>query len=198
MPAHVDARVRLALSGRQASGGWGRWVWAAAATCLLAVGAALGTGSGERAQAMPSAMLRAVDYATLTEIVQGSCASDVERPASESALVRMGNYRIADCGGDAAAPSARLARVEDLPVVGWAATRETEEVAGPNIGMTVLKNFVVFDVARGRSREYLAVARPLYDALERRYPNRASCAVCHNRSRDGAANPHDIRLRAWQ
>lgn len=195
VPAHVDARVRLALAGRTRR----RIPWpalAAAATVLIAVGAFMFSQESDTAEAVPAAILRAVDYASLEPDPTGTCA-DGDQVARSSALVKMGDYQVADCsGGDE--PSARLARVEDLPVVGWAATRTTKEVRGPEIGMTVLKNYVVFDVARGRQREYLAVARSLYDELERRQPKRASCTVCHYRSRDGQDNPHDIKLRRWK
>ena len=196
MPAHVDARVRLALAGRRQR----RLPWpalAAAATLLLAVGAFLWSQQPEQAEAVPAAILRAVDHAALDANRAGTCASEDE-VTRNSALVQMGDYQVADCRGGGSEPSARLARVRDLPVVGWAATRTTDEVKGPDIGMTVLQNYVVFDVARGRQREYLAVARVLYDELERQKPKRASCVVCHNRSREGQENPHDIKLRKWR
>jgi hypothetical protein len=203
LPAQVEARVRMALRRQQS---WARripWAhrisWAscaAAATVLLAMSAFLWTQKPEPVEAVPAAILRAVDYATWDATAEpGTCATDDTRASD---LVRMGNYQVSECSDDSGEPAARLARVEDLPVVGWAAAHATEEVRGPEIGMTVLKNYVVFDVARGRKREYLAVARSLYDELNSLEPDRASCIVCHNRSREGLDNPHDIVLRRWK
>lgn len=200
LPAHVDARVRLALAARRRR----RIAWpavAAAATVLIAFGAVLWSSGSEpvEAKVVPMGVLRAIDFAAPSDGPEspGACATSGDFSPLESSVIRMGKYLVSNCDRAPEVASARLVRPEELPVVGWAATRETKDVRGPDIGMTVLTNYVIFDVARGRKREYLAVARKHYDELSRKTPDRASCIVCHNRSREGQDNPHEIRARAW-
>ena len=68
--------------------------------------------------------------------------------------------------------------------VPWAASKDT----APEVGITTLEDVVVFDVAIGGARYFLATQRT-------RVEKEGSCAACHGESRKGKANPHPFRER---
>lgn len=192
-PADLEARVRLRL----AAGRRRRPFFAAAVAATLLLGVGLWTWQGRlpSAEAVPPPALAAVDLARTLATVPDvtTCASAALDPRA-SVLVQDGGFEVVDCTEER---GARLRRIADLDIVGWAAAPAGGAPTGPDVGLTVLSDFVVFDVTLGGRREYLAVARTAYAELDRRLGERASCFVCHRTSRDGRENPHRIGQRAW-
>ncbi len=94
----------------------------------------------------------------------------------------------------------RCERGEQNPgaAIGYAAVAAEGVERGPDIGMTELGDMVVYDLIYGRRRHYLAVSTKWLRAVDARHPGRASCRACHNRSREGQPNPHNIVQRSWR
>lgn len=198
VPPDLEARVRHALLTAPAlSRAWPRWV-AAAAVLLLALGSSFFFDRGQEAVAMPPEVLKAVEAARSS--AEGPRGCNDESPANPKHFppVRDGALRIWRCVTDDRGTVAKLYRPEDLPSIGYVAVAEQGAGNGPDIGMTDLGDMIVFDVAYGSQRHYLALRKEWYEDQERMTPDRASCVACHNRSRDGKANPHNIVKRSWR
>ena len=112
--------------------------------------------------------------------------------------VKDGSLQVWRCREDGQGTVAKLYRPEDLPSIGYAAVAEEGVERGPDIGRTDLRDLVVFDLAYGRRRHYLAVSKSWLREADARTPGRASCRACHNRSREGQPNPHNIVQRSWR
>lgn len=171
---------------------------AAAAAVVAALGAWMFLG-GRQAEGVPAGVLKAVDLARALASPEDNpegCGTGLLAPAT-SRLVREGGFSIVDCKHEGAMQSAQLMRTEDLEVVGWVAMPAPGRSAGPEIGITVIDQHVVFDVAAPGRYEYLAVDKYAYATLHRALGERASCFVCHRYSRDGDENPHRIVQRSW-
>ena len=183
-PGTVRSRKRLVFALR-------------AAAALAIVGLTVGLWPARRpvAEAVPEPALAAVSLATaLAETPDPStCASALDDPRG-SPLVREGGFEVLRCADDR---TARLRRIADLQIVGWAAEPAAGSPRGPDVGLTVLSEHVIFDVRLRGRHEYLAVNRAAFSTLHERLGDRASCFVCHRHSRDGLDNPHRIGQRAW-
>jgi hypothetical protein len=145
---------------------------------------------------MPPDVIRAVEAARSEVPGPRTCADDESNPRYFPP-VRDGALKILHCVHDDNRTVAKLYRPEDLPSVGYVAVAQDGAGAGPDIGMTDLGDMVVFDLAYGRKRHYLAVSSEWLEAQRLLTPGRASCVACHNRSRRGLANPHNIVQRSW-
>ena len=194
-PLELERRIRSSLPARSPRR---RLVFAVrAAAALAVVGLTVGLWPARRpvAEAVPEPALAAVSLATaLAETPDPStCASALDDPRG-SPLVREGGFEVLRCADDR---TARLRRIADLQIVGWAAEPAAGSPRGPDVGLTVLSEHVIFDVRLRGRHEYLAVNRAAFSTLHERLGDRASCFVCHRHSRDGLDNPHRIGQRAW-
>ena len=190
VPPGLEQRVRKGLRPR-----W-RVPRVAAAILVLGIGTLLLWRGRADARAVPAPVLRAVSMLDAVSTTPANARAPAPRAAG--ALVETGQFEVVSCvAGEGSGTTARLRRIEDLPVVAWAAVPEAGAGRGPEIGVTVVGEHVVFDVAGPARREYLVLARRSYLAIEEAHPGRASCRICHNRSRVGQPNPHRIVQRAW-
>jgi hypothetical protein len=198
-PAGLEARVRGALEAARRPAPVGlRWAAAVAAVIVAGVLVGRALDGGPEAEAMPAAVLQAAEAARAEPSGPRTCEDgDGPRPR-DFPPVRDGALLVLRCVTRDGGTVARLYRPEDLPSVGYVAVADRDAAPGPDIGMTDLGEMVVFDVPYGRQRHYLAVPRTFLDAQRARTPGRESCVACHNRSRDGQANPHNIVKRSWQ
>ena len=101
-------------------------------------------------------------------------------------------------GTDGKGTVAKLYRLEEAPSIGYAAIPEPGAGSGPTIGRTDLGDVVVFDLVYGAKRHYLAVGKGFLDHHRKLTPGRESCRACHNQSRKGQKNPHNIVERSWR
>ncbi len=199
VPQGLEARVRQALLTAPNPRYGLRWATAAAAALVIALGASLFlTPSGGDAVAMPPEVVKAAEAARSSADGPRTCSDEGSTSPKHFPPVRDGALRIWRCVGDRQGTVAKLYRPEDLPSIGYAAVAEYGAGHGPDIGMTDLGDMIVFDVAYGNQRHYLAVSKEWYEQQERRTPDRASCTACHNRSKDGRPNPHNIVKRSWE
>jgi hypothetical protein len=95
----------------------------------------------------------------------------------------LGVHGCAEPEGGGGAVQAVLYRPDDQETVGYVARRDPGVRASHDIGVLRLDDVVIFDVRLGGAAYWLAVAR---EAVERS----GSCRACHNRTREGDANPH--------
>lgn len=199
VPPGLESRVRFAL--RRAEGDrrktW-RWVTAAAAVLIVTVALSLRDGGDEGARAMPLEVIKAADAARQDRAGPRSCNAPVEKGPMQFPPVKDGTLRVWRCNQDAQGTVAKLYRPEDLPTIGYAAVAAEGVERGPDLGMTDLGDMVVYDLVYGRRRHYLAVSKTFLDAQRKLRPGRESCRACHNRSREGKPNPHNIVQRSWQ
>jgi hypothetical protein len=195
MPEGLESRVRAALARRA----WRppRWI-AAAALVLLGLGVALWWGDRSPVEAMPPAVLSAAQAAREAgEGPRGCSASGSQGPLAFPP-VRDGSLLVYACVEKNGQLVAQLYRPEELPSVGYAAVAAPGTRRGPVIGRTDLGDVVVFDIPYGRKVHYLAVNARWLAEQRARTPGRESCRACHNLSRVGKPNPHDIVQRSWK
>ncbi|MGE0190964.1 MAG: hypothetical protein AB7T63_02880 [Planctomycetota bacterium] len=197
-PVELEQRIRARLRAPARPPARRGLVFALRAAAALAVGAlgvAIWPSAKSVAEAVPEPALAAVSLASaLAEAPDPTtCASALDDPHG-SLLVREGGFEVLRCTD---ARAARLRRIADLQIVGWAAEPAAGSPRGPDVGLTVLREHVIFDVRLRGLHEYLAVKRSAFAALHERLGERASCFVCHRHSRDGLENPHRIGQRAW-
>lgn len=199
VPGGLEARVRKALLvGAPTTNHMLRWATVAAALLVITLGASFWFDGGSQAEAMPPEVLKAIDAARSSAEGPRTCTDEGETSPKRFPPVRDGALKVWRCVHDERGTVAKLYRPEDLPSIGYVAVAEHGAGRGPDIGMTDLGDMVVFDVAYGSQRHYLAVRGAWFEHQERVTPGRASCVACHNRSRDGKANPHSIVKRSWE
>ena len=198
VPINLELRVRAALA-RDATRRPARRYVAAAALALVALGAALWSRPAGQAEAMPPQILKATEAAQMTADTPEACRDGSATSPVHFPLVKDGSLRILRCVSENGGTVARLYRPEDLPSVGYVAVPEPgAETIGPDIGMTDVGQYVVYDLAYGSQRHYLAVSKTFLERERALTPGRESCRACHNRSREGKANPHNIVARSWR
>ena len=207
VPPGLESRVRAALARdlptREQPSRRSRWYVATAALALLALGASLWSRPTDQAEAMPPEVLTAAALARMSAEAgaspekPGTCSDASPTSPVHFPPVKDGSLRILRCEKKGDRTVARLYRPEELPSVGYVAVREAGAGTGPTIGMTDLGDLVVYDLAYGSKRHYLAVSRAFLDRERDLTPGRESCRACHNRSRVGQANPHYIVARSW-
>jgi hypothetical protein len=207
--APLEARVRSALAGdrRRRARRIPAWSWAVAAAAVLVVGLGLsrfGPSLRPADAAPPGALLAADVLRTSLESAppgDGGATCGVHEPTSpfRLSLVARNEMKVRACldesseSAGSAPERAVLYRVADLQTVGYVAmpdpdTKKGGAQPGPEIGVTRLEGYVVFDVRQGGAVYYLAVERDVVD-------RRGSCAACHSRSRESEKNPHRFRER---
>lgn len=194
-PLELERRIRAALPARRPRRSLVFALRAAVVLAIVGMTVALWPARRPVAEAVPEPALAAVSLATaLAEAPDPStCASALDDPRG-SPLVREGGFEVLRCADER---TARLRRIADLQIVGWAAEPSAGSPRGPDVGLTVLREHVIFDVRLRGRHEYLAVNRAAFSTLHERLGERASCFVCHRHSRDGLDNPHRIGQRAW-
>lgn len=203
VPQGLALRVRAGLaedsleSDRRPTRRSSRWLVAAAALALVGLGTALWSRPAGDAVAMPPEILKAAEAARMTVTEPGPCADTGETSPVHFPPVKDGSLRIMRCVQEAGGTVARLYRPEDLPSVGYVAVAAAGAREGPTIGMTDVGDYVVYDLAYGRKQHYLAVSKRFLAQERARNPGRESCRACHNRSREGEPNPHNIVARSW-
>jgi hypothetical protein len=119
------------------------------------------------------------------------CGGEAPTSPYRFPLVERREMRVRACvdsGTCALAERALLARPGDAGLVAYVAVPETGAVSGPEIGVTRLRDAVVFDVRRAGVAYYLAVRRDLVD-------RRGACAACHQSLGRDASSPHRLRER---
>jgi len=198
-PPLLGRRVRAALVRSEARRRrlW-RYATAAAAVLIAAIGLSLRNDTRHDARAMPLQVIQAADVARHAQAGPRGCEVPAETGPMQFPPVRDGSLRVWRCREDAQSTVAQLYRPEDLPSIGYAAVAAEGVDRGPDLGRTDLGDIVVFDLAYGRRRHYLAVAKTFLDAQRKRTPGRESCRACHNLSRVGKPNPHNIVQRSWR
>jgi hypothetical protein len=169
---------------------------AAAAALLAAVGTAFLLGRSDRAEALPEEVRAAVALiAHPARGVEGlACAEGRSTSPAQFPAVRERALTVGACVDPEAAEGgtqALLLRVEDLTPLGYVAVPDAGARPGPEIGATEFADAVVFDLAYGRTRYYLAVPKAFLEAHD-------ACAACHGPDRARAPNPHRIVKRAWK
>jgi hypothetical protein len=147
---------------------------------------------------MPPEVLKAAEAAQMAPGTSGPCADTGETSPVHFPPVKDGSLRIMRCVQEDGGTVARLYRPEDLPSVGYVAVAAPGVPEGPEIGMTDVGDYVVYDLAYGSSQHYLAVSKSFLARERARTPGRESCRACHNRSREGKDNPHNIVARSWR
>lgn len=201
VPAGLESRVRFALrrdgAPVRAASPW-RWAAAVAAVLVATLGMSFLGDRGDEAAAMPPEVIQAVDAARTQTGSAGGCDVDAASGPMQFPPVKDGSLRIWRCSEDGGRTVAKLYRPEDLPSIGYAAVADESVERGPDLGQTDLGDMVVYDIAYGRRRHYLAVTKVWLREMEHRHPGRASCRACHNRSREGQPNPHNIVQRSWR
>jgi hypothetical protein len=198
-PAHLEGRVRLALRADRARiASRGRWMRAAAAMLVVGLGTLLLWPRGPGAEAMPLEVLTAAEAARSDQGEPAGCLDQSALSPRNFPPVKEGALQVVRCVREDERMVAQLRRPEDLPSVGYVAVAERGAGEGPDIGMTDLGDMVVFDIAYASRHHYLAVSKQFLERLRERAPGRESCAACHNRSRDGQKNPHNIVKRSWR
>jgi hypothetical protein len=212
VPPGLEARVRAALAADRAAGLAEprvplRVLPRARAAGLVA--AACAAGLALWLVASPARPTHAADEAVLAaETARGArdgrlpgppgaaCEQGVASPY-RFPLVAKGELEIAGCGPtkDASGVVSVVNTQEDpkhsraLVSVPARADAPAPSGRGRDVGVLVLDDMVVFDVALGGARYYLAAPRESVDRL-------GSCAACHGSSRDGQRNPHRFLERA--
>jgi hypothetical protein len=197
VPAGLESRVRFALQ-RDRRTAPRRWFVAAAAVLLVALGIGLFSSHGERAEAMPPEVIKAVDAARTSPSGPRDCDADGEAGPNLFPPVQDGSLSVWRCREDGRGTVAKLYRPEELPSLGYAAVAAEGVDRGPDLGRTDIGDMVVYDLVYGRRAHYLAVSKAWLQQVEARHPGRASCRACHNRSREGQKNPHNIVERSWR
>ena len=203
MPAGLESRIRFALVADaharrdQVSRSRLRWAVAAAAVLLVGLASALFRDNGGGAEAMPPEVMKAAAAALSPGDGPRGCQEATISPM-QFPLVKDGSLKIWRCVNDGRGTVAKLYRPEDLPSLGYVAVAQGPEAKGPEIGMTDLGEVVVYDLAYGKRHHYLAVSRAFLDHQRALTPGRESCRACHNRSRVGQDNPHNIVHRSWR
>jgi hypothetical protein len=203
----LEARVRDALAARPRLRVVRRpavLVGGLAVAAALLAGIGIGfLGGGDRRAEADALVLLAANQVRLERAGRGapetplrSCSQ--EGPTSPYAfpLVKRREMDVKGCSSPDAPGDATVAvlhRPEELPAIGYVAVPEPGAGRGPEIGMTELQDVVVFDLAYGDTRYYLAVDTRIAKAS---HPgDRWTCGACHGVSRDEDANPHHIVLR---
>jgi hypothetical protein len=192
LPPGLEARVRARLAAARSPR---RLRWAAAAAALLvAVGAGVLVASREEAQALPEEIRVAVALAAQPAPgAEGRACGEGSTHPGHFPAVREEAWSVARCvEGEGEEPSthAVLFRLTDTTRVGYVAVPQAGTREAREVGMTTVGDTIVFDVAYGRTRYYLA-------APARFVAERGTCAACHGPERAGAANPHRIVERRW-
>ncbi|MDJ0523618.1 MAG: hypothetical protein QNJ90_16225 [Planctomycetota bacterium] len=195
LPEGLESRVRFALR-RDRTRAPRRWIAAAAAIVLVAVGLGVLGDRGEQAEAMPPEVIEAIAAARMSPSAPRGC-DDTEH-LGRLPIVQDGHLNVWRCEEEGKRTVAKLYRPEDLPAIGYAAIAAEGVERGPDLGRTDLEDMVVFDLVYGNRRHYFAVGRAWLDYVETIHPGRASCRACHNTSRVGEKNPHNIVQRSWR
>lgn len=197
LPAGLEDRVLAALE-RDRRPVPMRWVAAAAAVLIVGLGIGVFGSRGEQAEAMPPEIIKAVDEARLGPTTPRGCDADDQAGPNLFPPVQDGSLSVWRCSEDGGGTVAKLYRPEDLPSIGYAAVAAEGVDRGPDLGRTDLDDMVVFDLVYGRRRHYLAVRKEWLAQVEADDPGRSSCRACHNLSRQGEENPHNIVQRSWR
>jgi len=195
MAPDLESRVRFALRREPASR---RWLVAAAAVLVAAFGLSFLGGDADDAAAMPPEVIQAVDAARTTADGPRGCAVREDTGPMQFPPVKDGALRVWRCREDGDRTVAKLYRPEELPSIGYAAVATEGVDRGPDLGQTDLGDMVVYDLVYGRRAHYLAVSKAWLEEVERESPGRSSCRACHNLSREGRPNPHNIVQRSWR
>jgi hypothetical protein len=195
----LESRVRTALA-RARRRRIPLWTWAVAAAAVLVVGLGLSHVGPRPADAAPQGALLAADVlrASLASAPEGdggaTCGVHEATSPFRLSLVARNEMKVRACLDESSETAGRaperavLYRVADLQTVGYVAVPDPGAKEGPEIGVTRLEGYVVFDVRQGGAVYYLAVERDVVD-------RRGSCAACHGRSREGEKNPHRFQER---
>jgi anti-sigma factor RsiW len=193
--ALLEARVRSALRRPPARTLWLRGT--AAAALLAAVGTAFLLGRSDPAEALPEEVRAAVALIAhpAGAPAGAACAEGRSTSPTQFPAVRERALTVGACvepeAEEGGGTQALLLRVEDLTPLGYVAVPDEGARPGPEIGATEFADAVVFDLAYGRTRYYLAVPKSFLET-------KTACAACHGPDRAGAPNPHRIVKRRWE
>lgn len=199
MPAGLERRIREALQDAAATPAAHAHraprrllTYAAAAVVLVAVGLITLLSESSTVEAMPPEVLDA--RAALMDLQDGigGCRENAITSPHAFPGVRDGALSVSGCEETAEGKLlGRLRGERETTVAGFVARAESGTNPSHRIGKTILGDVVVFDIHYGDATAFIAAKRSVVAA-------HGSCVVCHNRSREGLKNPHDIVLRTWK